>query len=196
MRTIYYLLIISLFFGCKSKSLTVEKSFEKEKENWSRYYDSLISQSIKMQLDWQKQQTDISKNLILKSSNEFDSLGNRIPFHYKHFVDGQLKEEIFLQGGDIVNETISNESSEYETKTESKTEKTLIEVDVGQEKIKQKKSIDKAKKVEVKGFQFGFYIWLLLIIILLLLLRWLSKRFKLFDKFKSVLKGEKKPSDI
>ena len=196
MKTFYYLIVLIFLFGCKTKSLTVEKSVEKEKESFSRYFDSLIKQSIKTQSDWQKQQSFISSNLILKSSYEVDSLGNRKPFHYKHFVNGELKEEIWLEGGDIVSETASSEPKESENKSESKKENTRVEVDVGQEKNKVVKLKKKGKQVQVKGFQFGFYLWLLLLIIIIVILRWLAKKFNLFDKLKSIFKEQKKPSDI
>ena len=65
-----------------------EKSIEKEKESLSRHFDSLIKQSINYQLEWQKNQSSVTDNLKLSSISELDSLGNRKPFHYKHYVDG------------------------------------------------------------------------------------------------------------
>ena len=179
-----------LVLGCKTKTVTVEKSIEKEKESLSRHFDSLIKQSINYQLEWQKNQSSVTDNLKLSSISELDSLGNRKPFHFKHYVDGQLKEEIFLEGGEINKETTSKKSDSVEKKIEKKQENTRIEVDVGQKKAAEKLKIDKAKKAEVKGFQFGFYLWLFLIVVVLIVLNWISKKIKLPDKIKALL-GDK-----
>ena len=190
MKKVYCLLITIGLFSCKTKTVTVEKSIEKEKESLSRHFDSLIKQSINYQLEWQKNQSSVTDNLKLSSISELDSLGNRKPFHFKHYVDGQLKEEIFLEGGEINKETTSKKSDSVEKKIEKKQENTRIEVDVGQKKAAEKLKIDKAKKAEVKGFQFGFYLWLFLIVVVLIVLNWISKKIKLPDKIKALL-GDK-----
>ena len=175
-----------LVLGCKTKTVTVEKSILKEKEYLSRYFDSLFQQSVKMQLEWQKNQSSVTDNLKLSSISELDSLGNRKPFHYKHYVDGQLKEEIYLEGGEINKETTSKKSDSVEKKIEKKQENTRIEVDVGQKKDSEKNALNKAKKAAVTGFQFGFYLWSFLIIIVLIVLNWISKKLKLPDKLKNL----------
>ena len=190
MKKVYCLLITIGLFSCKTKTVTVEKSIEKEKESLSRHFDSLIKQSINYQLEWQKNQSSVTDNLKLSSISELDSLGNRKPFHYKHYLDGQLKEEIYLEGGEINKETTSKKSDSVEKKVEKKQENTRIEVDVGQNKAAEKLKIDKAKKAEVKGFQFGFYLWLFLIVIVLIVLNWISKKIKLPDKIKALF-GDK-----
>ena len=179
-----------LVLGCKTKTVTVEKSILKEKEYLSRYFDSLFQQSVKMQLEWQKNQSSVTDNLKLSSISELDSLGNRKPFHFKHYVDGQLKEEIYLEGGEINKETTSKKSDSVEKKIEKKQENTRIEVDVGQKKDSEKNALNKAKKAAVTGFQFGFYLWSFLIIIVLIVLNWISKKIKLPDKIKALL-GDK-----
>ena len=179
-----------LVLGCKTKTVTVEKSILKEKEYLSRYFDSLFQQSVKMQLEWQKNQSSVTDNLKLSSISELDSLGNRKPFHFKHYVDGQLKEEIFLEGGEINKETTSNKSDSVEHKKEHKQENTRIDVDVGQKKDSEKNALNKAKKAAVTGFQFGFYIWLFFIVIVLIIMNWIAKRLKLPDKIKALL-GDK-----
>lgn len=176
-----------LFFSCKTKTVTVEKTLEKEKESLSRHFDSLFQQSLKMQLDWQRNQSSLTDNLKLSSYTELDISGNRKPFYFKHYIDGQLKEEIYLEGGEINKQTTSNESNLSENKQENKQEKTLIDVDVGQKKESEKATLNKAKKAEVKGFQFGFYVWLILIIIALFVLNWVAKKLKLPDKIKALL---------
>lgn len=179
-----------LVLGCKTKTVAVEKSILKEKEYLSRYFDSLFQQSVKMQLEWQKNQSSVTDNLKLSSISELDSSGNRKPFHYKHYLNGELKEEIYLEGGEINKETTSKKSDSVEKKIEKKQENTRIEVDVGQKKAAEKLKIDKAKKAEVKGFQFGFYLWLFLIVVVLIVLNWISKKIKLPDKIKALL-GDK-----
>ena len=190
MKKTYLLLVAIGLFSCKTKTVTVEKSILKEKEYLSRYFDSLFQQSVKMQLEWQKNQSSVTDNLKLSSISELDSLGNRKPFHYKHYVDGQLKEEIFLEGGEINKETTSNKSDSVEHKKEHKQENTRIDVDVGQKKDSEKNALNKAKKAAVTGFQFGFYIWLFFIVIVLIIMNWIAKRLKLPDKIKALL-GDK-----
>ena len=190
MKCLKYIALYMLVLGCKTKTVTVEKSILKEKEYLSRYFDSLFQQSVKMQLEWQKNQSSVTDNLKLSSISELDSLGNRKPFHYKHYVDGQLKEEIFLEGGEINKETTSNKSDSVEHKKEHKQENTRIDVDVGQKKDSEKNALNKAKKAAVTGFQFGFYIWLFFIVIVLIIMNWIAKRLKLPDKIKALL-GDK-----
>ncbi|WP_268848160.1 hypothetical protein [Flavobacterium aestivum] len=175
-----------LVLGCKTKTVTVEASRQKEIEEMQRHFDSIFQQSVKHQLDWQKNQLAINSNLVLTSVSELDSSGNRIPFHYKHFVDGNLKEEIYLEGGEINTQTETKEAKAIEKKEESKVEKGRIEVDVGQKKAIEKSKAKKAKVAKVKGFQFGFYVWLFLLIVVIIILNWVAKKFKLPDRFKSL----------
>jgi Fe2+ transport system protein B len=186
MKLLKYVAVSLLVFGCKTKTVTVEKSIEKEKESMTMHFDSLLKQSTNTQLDWQKQQCSITDNLKLSSALELDSLGNRKPFHFKHYVDGQLAEEIYLEGGEINKETKSNKADEVENKQERKQENTRIESDVGQKKQGEKSTLNKNKKASIKGFQFGFYIWSFLLIVVLIILTWIAKKIKLPDKFKSI----------
>jgi hypothetical protein len=137
-------------------------------------------------LEWQKSQSAINSNLVLTSVSELDSSGTRKPFHYKHFVDGDLKEEIYLEGGEINSKTETKESAATEKKDETKVEKGRIEVDVSQKKATDKSKAKKAKVVKVKGFQFGFYLWTFALIVVLVILAWIAKKFKLIDRFKSI----------
>lgn len=186
MKTLKYIVLALLVFSCKTKTVTVEKTREKELSEMKRHFDSVFQLSVKYQLEWQKSQLAINSNLILTSASILDSSGNRIPFHYKHFVDGNLKEEIFLEGGEINSQTETKETKTTEKKKESKVEKGRIDVDVGVKKEAEKSKETKAKKAEVNGFQFGFYLWLFLIIVVIIVLYWISKRLKLPDKFKDL----------
>jgi hypothetical protein len=186
MKTFKYILIALLVFSCKTKTVTLEETREKEISEMKRHFDSMFQLSIKHQLDWEKSQLAVNSNMVLTSASVLDSSGNRIPFHYKHYVDGNLKEEIFLEGGEINAQTEIKETKATEKKEESKVEKGRIEVDVGQKKEAEKSKGTKAKKAEVKGFQFGFYLWLFLIIIVLIVLNWISKKLKLPDKLKDL----------
>lgn len=179
-----------LLFSCKTKTVTVEKSIEIEKESLSRYFDSLFKQSLNIQLEHQKQQLALSDNLKLSSISQFDSSGNRKPFHYKHYVDGKLKEEIYLEGGEINKQTDLKKSQEYEKKDLKESKNARIEVDVGQKKDLKKSALNKNKKGKTTGFQFGFYLWLFFIVIAIIVLNWVSKRLKLPDKIKSLF-GQK-----
>jgi hypothetical protein len=188
MKALGYIALALLVFGCKTKTLTVEKTREKELSEMKRHFDSIFQLSVKHQLNWQKNQLAINSNLVLTSVSELDSSGTRIPFHYKHFVDGELKEEIYLEGGEINSKTETKETAATEKKDETKVEKGRIEVDVGQKKATDKSKAKKAKIAKVKGFQFGFYLWLFAIIVVIIILTWIGKKFNLFDRFKTVLK--------
>lgn len=190
MKKGFYILILMACLGCKTKEVTASKSFEKESAAMSRHFDSLFELSLKMQLEWQRNQSSLVDKLSLSSLAEPDSSGNRKPFHYKHYLDGQLKEEIFLQGGEINKETSKNESAASGKLNESKVENGQFESDVGAKAASDKSTTDKNKKAEVKGFQFGFYVWLFAIIIALVILNWISKKLKLPDKIKALF-GDK-----
>ncbi|MEY4902569.1 MAG: hypothetical protein RLZZ292_384 [Bacteroidota bacterium] len=183
MKTLKYLVFILLLSCCSTKNKTVQKDFESSKYVYSKHFDSLIKQSISTHLEWQKKQSSVVDNLKISSQIELDSLGNRKPFHFKHYVDGLLKEEIYLEGGIINKETSAKQEETQENKQETKQEKTKIDVDVGQKKASITAKITKDKKVEVKGLQFGFYLWLVVLIILV----WVSKKLKLPDKIKEIL---------
>jgi hypothetical protein len=187
MKALGYIVLAMLVFGCKTKTVTVEKTREKEIEEMKRHFDSMFQQSIKYQLDWQKKQLATNSNLVLTSVSGLDSSGVRKPFHYKHFIDGNLKEEIFLEGGEINTQTETKETKATEKKGESKVEKGRIEVDVGQKKAIEKSKVKKAKVAKVKGFQFGFYLWIFALIVVLIVLRWIAKKFNLMDRLKTVL---------
>ncbi|MCC9072439.1 hypothetical protein LNQ49_12685 [Flavobacterium sp. F-65] len=186
MKTLKYFVLFMFLFSCKTKTVTTEKEFITEKESASRYFDSVFKESLDLHLDYQKRQWEFNDNLKLSSISDIDSSGNRKPFHYKHFVDGKLKEEIYLEGGEINKQTDSKQYNQSEKKDEIKSEKTRIEVDVGYKKETKKKTLNKNKKADVKGFQFGFYLWLFLIIIVLIVLNWISKKIKLPDIFKKM----------
>lgn len=188
MKALGYIALALLVLGCKTKTVTLETSREKELQEMKRHFDSIFQLSIKHQLDWQKSQLAINSNLVLTSVSELDSSGTRIPFHYKHYVDGNLKEEIFLEGGEINSKTETKETAATEKKDETKVEKGRIEVDVGQKKAADKSKAKKAKAAKVKGFQFGFYLWAFALIVVLVILAWIAKKFNLFDRFKTVLK--------
>lgn len=199
MKKLVCIAILMAVFGCKTKTVTVDKTVEKEKESLSRYFDSLFKQSLNIQLDYQKQKLLLSDNLKLSSISQLDSSGDRKPFHYKYYVDGKIKEEIYLEGGEINKQSDSKKSEETERKDEKKSENLRIEVDVGQKKEGEKSTFNKNKKAKTTGFQFGFYMWLFLIVIVLIILNWVAKRLKLPDKLKALLgykEGVKKPSDI
>lgn len=183
MKALGYIALALLVLGCKTKTVTLETSRQKELEEMRRHFDSMFQLSVKHQLDWQKNQLAINSNLVLTSVSELDSSGTRIPFHYKHFVDGNLKEEIYLEGGEINSKTETKETAATEKKDETKVEKGRIEVDVGQKKATDKSKAKKAKVAKVKGFQFGFYLWAFLIVVVLIVLNWVAKRIKLPDIF-------------
>lgn len=186
MKALGYIALVLLVLGCKTKTVTLETSRQKELVEMRRHFDSIFQLSVKHQLDWQKNQLAINSKLVLTSVSELDSSGTRIPFHYKHFVDGNLKEEIFLEGGEINSKTETKETAATEKKNETKVEKGRIEVDVGQKKVTDKSKAKKAKLAKVKGFQFGFYLWLFGIIVVIIILAWIGKKFKIPDKFTSL----------
>lgn len=186
MKALVYIALAILLVGCKTKTVELEKSRKKELSEVKRHFDSIFQLSLKHQLDWQKSQLAINSNLVLSSVSELDSSGTRIPFHYKHYVDGDLKEEIYLEGGELNARTETKETKNNETKEESKVEKGRIEVDVGLKKLAKKSDAKKAKVAKAQGFQFGFYLWLFLIIVVLIVLNWVFKKVKIPDKLSSI----------
>lgn len=182
------MIVLLMLFGCKTKTVAVEKSIEIEKINYLKHFDSLVQLSVKMQLDYQKKQSSINSNFILKSVPVFDSLGNQKPLVYKHFIDGKLAEEIYLEGGVLNQSNEVKESHELEQKKESIAKTERVESDVGLKSDRKTDIGNLNKKAKVKGFQFGFYIWLFAIIIALVILGWIANKFKLPDKLKTVLK--------
>jgi hypothetical protein len=188
MKYLKFIALSLLIIGCKTKKVTLETSREKELVEMKKHLDSIFQLSVKYKLDWQKSQSVINNNLVLTSASVLDSSGNRKPFHYKHFIDGNLKEEIFLEGGEINSKTETKETATIGKKEESKVENDRIEVDVGQKKAINKSKAKKAKVVKVQGFQFGFYLWTFALIVVLVILAWICKKFNLFDRLKTVLK--------
>ncbi|OWP74785.1 hypothetical protein [Flavobacterium oreochromis] len=188
MKLVKYIVVFLLVLGCKTKTVTVDKSIEKERELMSRRFDSLFQSLLKWKLEASKSKSASINDFKLSSAPVLDSLGQREPFHYKHYIDGQLKEEIFLKGGEINKETKTSKTDEVEKSQEHKQEKTNIESNAGQKKEAEKSNFKKQKNAKVTGFQFGFYLWLLLLIIILLILRWIANKFKLVDRFKLILK--------
>lgn len=187
MKKVICIIVMLLLFGCKTKSLTVEKSTESSKENYLKHFDSLVQLSLKLQLEYQKKQRFISSSYVLKSIANFDSLGNTKPLIYKHYIDGKLAEEIYLEGGELNQLNEVQESHELEQKNESIVKIERVESDVGLILDTKTNISNLNKKAEAKGFQFRFYIWLFAIIIALVILYWMAKKFKLPDKLKTVL---------
>jgi hypothetical protein len=186
MKALLYIALAFLVLGCKTKTVSLETSRQKELEEMRMHFDSVFQQSVKHQLDWQKSQSAINSNLVLTSVSQLDSLGTRIPFHYKHYIGGEMKEEIFLEGGEINTQTETKETKDSEKKDESKVEKGKIEVEAVKKKLIKKIEAKKAKAVTVKGFQFVFYLWTFALIVVLVILSWIAKKFKLIDRFKSI----------
>lgn len=181
-----FLILLLVVTSCKTKSLSVEKLVEVDNSSYSKKFDSLFELASKLKLDYTKNQSLLSSVFNLKSIVVLDSLGNQKPLHFKHYIDGKLAEEIYLEGGELNRTEESKETSEVEKKNEVKAEKSRIESDVGIEIDSKKASKTKAKQVEVKGFQFGFYLWLFLIIVVLIVLRWIANKLKLPDKIKDL----------
>jgi hypothetical protein len=123
---------------------------------------------------------------VLQSVAVLDSSGVRQPFHYKHYVDGILKEEIHLEGGEIKQKKELKTDNNTGFKSEIKDENNRIEVDVGAKKATKNTSKSKEREAKITGFQFGFYAWLFAIVIVLVALNWVAKRFKLPDKLKDL----------
>lgn len=189
MKSSYLIFVLLLVFGCKTKAVTGEKTKTKEVEYFVKTFDSLFEKATQARFELYRKQSLISSNLVVTSFPQYDSMGKRKPFHYKHFINGELKEEIYLDGGDINKATSEVQTKINEKKQENKTEKAIGKGDLNQKKITKKATTNKAKKVKVTGFQFGFYAWAFLIIVALIILRWVVKKFKLPDRFKSFLNG-------
>ncbi len=179
--------------SCRTKELTIQKSKEIDLSELSRKFDSLIQRNLKHQLEHDHASSLNLQSLVLSSTPVYDSTGTRQPFHYKHIIDGVVKEEIFVSGGEINKESHDAKSESSETKNEVKKETTRIDVDVGQKQKKAKLTKGKAKTVKSSGFQFGVYVWVASMIIIILILLWIAKRFKLIDKIRVILGRKKEP---
>lgn len=186
MQKLLYIVIIALCFSCKTKSLSVEKTVDQEQLKYSKKFDSLVQVYAKLQQELIKKNSSFSSSFVLKSIPVMDSLGNLKPLNYKHYINGELAEEIYLEGGELTQETEHKATEATEIKNEVKSENVRIESDVGINSASKKANKSKAKEVEVKGFQFGFYLWFLLLIIVLIVLYWIQKRLKLPDKIKEL----------
>ena len=110
MKKLFYIAILLLCLGCKTKTVTLDKTSDIEKVSFQKHFDSLAQLHLKWKLDYTKSQSVVNQNWVLHSVAVLDSLGNRKPLNYKHFVDGKLAEEIFLEGGELSqsNETKQN----------------------------------------------------------------------------------------
>lgn len=186
MKKLIYIIIIAAFFSCKTKSLTVEKTLDQEQLKYTKKFDSLVQLYSKIQEKLSKKNSSLSNSFVLKSIPVLDSLGNRKPLNYKHYINGELAEEIYLDAGELTQETEQKATEEMEIKNEVKSENLRIENDVGIKKDTKKSTKSRNKDVKVTGFQFGLYLWLFLLIIFLTILSWIAKRYKLFDKLKNI----------
>lgn len=175
-KVIILIVVVISLIGCKSKSLVVDKTIEKKQVNYSKKFDSLAVLYTQLQQELFRKNSYFNRNFVLKSIPVFDSLGNRKPLNYKHYINGELAEEIYLDAGDLSEETQSKKAEESKIKNQVKSKSTRIESDVGIKVDNTKAKNTKTKDVEVKGFQFGFYAWLFLIVVVLIILRQLTKK--------------------
>lgn len=183
---------VVLFAGCKTKEIKVSKLIEKERETYNKRFDSLVKLSVNNEMQWGESQKSITDNLVLQSVTVLDSSGVRQPFHYKHYVDGVLKEEIHLEGGELTQKTALKTDNNTGFKTEIKDENTRIEVDVGENKATENSSKSKEKEGKTTGFQFGLYALIFAIVVAFLILRWIANKLKYVFPDMEV----KKPPDI
>lgn len=190
MKNLLYIIVAVICFGCKTKSLLVDKSFENKQISYSKKFDSLFQLYSKLQLELSKKQSSFSSSFILKSIPIYDSLGNRKPLNYKHYIDGVLAEEIYIDGGELTQTNAQEETQETKKKSEVNTQTKRIESDVGLKVNAKAAKKVKEKEVEVKGFQFGFYLWLFFLLVVLIILYWIASKFKLPDKFMSLFKSK------
>lgn len=175
-KVIILIVVIMSLIGCKSKSLVVDKTIEKKQVNYSKKFDSLALLYSELQQELFRKNSYFNRNFVLKSIPVFDSLGNRKPLNYRHYINGELAEEIYLDAGDLSEETQSKKAEETEVKNEVKKENVRIESDVGITSKSNNKGLSKTKEVEVKGFQFGFYAWLFFIVVVLIIIRQFTKK--------------------
>ena len=141
MKKVICIIALMLCFGCKTKIKTVEKSIEIENLNYQKHFDSLVQLSLKSQLEYQIKQSVISSDFRLKSVPIFDSLGNQKPLIYKHYIDGKLAEEIYLEGGELNQSNKVKENQESEQKNESIAKTERVESDVGLKVEKEKEAM-------------------------------------------------------
>lgn len=175
-------LLMACIVSCKSKQNTVSKEKSSFDLNYKRTLDSLVEERVKERLELLSEHESQTRSFSFNSVPVFDSLGNRLPFHYKHFVDGNLKEEIWLEGGDVANNAESKSESKRELAVLEKHNSTAIKANATEAVQETTKKVKKDRVTKVQGFQAGFYITWVVIILVLIVLWWLARRFKLWDK--------------
>lgn len=192
MKKALFIMVLILCLSCKIKTVTLEKMSEIDKNSYLKHFDSIVQLSAKLQLKHSKEQSLVNRNWVLQSISELDSIGNRKPLNYKHYIDGKLAEEIYLEGGELSQSKELKQLNESEHKREINAKKGRFESHVSVHAKTEKSTKNKDKKTKINGFQFGFYVWLFLLIVVIIILHWLSNKFKLTDKFKEFFnsKGE------
>lgn len=183
---------VLLVAGCKTKQIKVLKALEKERVTYNNRFDSLVEISVKNELQWSDAKRSITDNLVLQSIPVLDSSGVRQPFHYKHYVDGVLMEEIQLEGGEITQKKEFKTTNNIGFNNEIKDENTRIEVDVGVKKATESTRESKEKSGKTTGFQFGLYVLIFALVIAFFVLKWLYKKLEYVFPDMEV----KKPPDI
>ncbi len=186
-QIVVFLSLLFTVISCKTKKVESEKIKQIEKESISRHLDSLSIVKLNSVFNLEAKQSEFKNTFILKSLNLLDSTGQAVPFHFKHFIDGKLNEEIYLKGGTLTNEKESTQKATSKKENVNTKEIKRIEVDVGLKKEKESLKLTNTKQLDVNGFQFGFYLWLLLIVIILITIRYINKKYNILEKFKSIL---------
>lgn len=178
-----------LFFGCKTKELAVSKTLDEVKINLKEGTKTDVKTEVKNTTEVSEAEVKELYSLLQNLNINYDGkeLSDKLDFLLKKTEEGtkltiqgkgtaKYSENNKLEFESFKSEIFKRQDSLYRLQAQ---EMTLLRADIYQF------SKEKHKQVEVKGFQFGFYFWLFLIIIAILILSWISKKFKLFDKFKS-----------
>lgn len=190
MKKVLYILLLLVFFGCKTKTVTVDNTKEVKAVDYKKRLDSMAQVLVDNQLNYNHSLSLRNANWVLQTTPVLDSLGNRKPLNYKHYVNGELAEEIFLEGGELTRSNDEKTSTELEKKDEKKSENSNFKADTGIKSSEKAKSDNRNKVKKITDFSFSFYVWLFLIIIVILIMYWLSSYFKLPDKFSSLFNSK------
>ena len=183
-----FLAVLLLMVSCKTKELTVQKSLEEVKAELVETSNENTSSDVKTESQINENEVKELVSLLQNLNIGYDGkeLSDKLDFLLKKTDEGT---KLTIQGKGTANYSETNKKEFESLKIEIfKRQDSLYNLQSSainslQADIYQF-SKEKDKQVEVKGFQFGFYLWLFFIVVAILILRYIAIKFNLFDRFK------------
>lgn len=194
MKKIIFITVLMLFFSCKTKELAVSKTLDEVKINLKERTKTDVKTEVKNTTEISEDEVKELYSLLQNLNINYDGkeLSDKLDFLLKKTEEGT---KLTIQGKGSAKYSENNKREFESFKTEIFKRQDSLYLLQAQAITSLKADIyhfekKKDKIVEVKGFQFGFYVWLFLLIIVILILSWIAKKFKLFDKFKTKLNAK------